>query len=173
MEIYGNDAVQNGIMEMVAKDPHVDLTRMKFHRIRKFEPFQAGNLKFIPLKAYHKLDEEALIFVIEDGRSTMLYANDTGALPDETLDFIEQQNIKFDIVSMDTCRGILDGDTHMGIRENVELRERLRRMHAVTPDTEYYLNHYSHMCGMIPQEYERLVDQEGFLLTYDGLSVTV
>ena len=38
--------------------------------------------------------------------------------------------------------------------ENVELREKLRRMHAVTPDTEYYLNHYSHMCGMIPQEYE-------------------
>jgi len=26
---------------------------------------------------------------------------------------------------------------------------------------------------MIPQEYERLVGQEGFLLTYDGLSVTV
>ena len=40
-------------------------------------------------------------------------------------------------------------------RENVELREKLRRMHAVTPDTEYYLNHYSHMCGMIPQEYEK------------------
>ena len=46
-------------------------------------------------------------------------------------------------------------------------------MHAVTPNTEYYLNHYSHMCGMIPQEYERLVGQEGFLLTHDGLSVTV
>ena len=30
--------------------------------------------------------------------------------------FIEQQNIKFDVVSMDTCRGILDGDTHMGIQ---------------------------------------------------------
>lgn len=48
------------------------------------------------------MDEEALIFVIEDGRSTLLYANDTGALPEETLDFIEQQNIKFDVVSMDT-----------------------------------------------------------------------
>ena len=173
MEIYGNDAVRDCIMEIIAKDPHVDLTRMRFHRIQKFEPFRIGHLKFTPLKAYHKLDEEALIFVIEDGRSTLLYANDTGALPEETLDFIEQQNIKFDVVSMDTSRGILDGDTHMGIRENVELRERLRRMHAVTPDTEYYLNHYSHMCGMIPQEYERLVDQEGFLLTYDGLSVTV
>ena len=139
MEIYGNDAVRDGIMEVIAKDPHVDLTRMRFHRIQKFEPFRIGHLKFTPLKAYHKLDEEALIFVIEDGRSTLLYAN----------------------------------DTHMGIRENVELREKLRRMHAVTPDTEYYLNHYSHMCGMIPQEYERLVGQEGFLLTYDGLSVTV
>ena len=169
----GNDAVRDGIMEIIAKDPHVDLTRMRFHRIQKFEPFRIGHLKFTPLKAYHKLDEEALIFVIEDGRSTLLYANDTGALPEETLDFIEQQNIKFDVVSMDTSRGILDGDTHMGIRENVELREKLRRMHAVTPDTEYYLNHYSHMCGMIPQEYERLVGQEGFLLTYDGLSVTV
>ena len=138
MEIYGNDAVRDGIMEIIAKDPHVDLTRMRFHRIQKFEPFRIGHLKFTPLKAYHKLDEEALIFVIGD-----------------------------------TCRGTLDGDTHMGIRENVELRERLRRMHAVTPDTEYYLNHYSHMCGMIPQEYERLVGQEGFLLTHDGLSVTV
>lgn len=173
MEIYGNDAVRDGIMEIIAKDPHVDLTRMRFHRIQKFEPFRIGHLKFTPLKAYHKLDEEALIFVIEDGRSILLYANDTGALSEETLDFIEQQNIKFDVVSMDTCRGILDGDTHMGIRENVELREKLRRMHAVTPNTEYYLNHYSHMCGMIPQEYERLVGHEGFLLTYDGLSVTV
>lgn len=45
--------------------------------------------------------------MIEDGRSTLLYANDTGVLPEETLDFIEQQNIKFDVVSMDTCRGTL------------------------------------------------------------------
>lgn len=107
MEIYGNDAVRDGIMEIIAKDPHVDLTRMRFHRIQKFEPFRIGHLKFTPLKAYHKLDEEALIFVIEDGRSTLLYANDTGVLPEETLDFIEQQNIKFDVVSMDTCRGTL------------------------------------------------------------------
>ena len=36
MEIYGNDAVRDGIMEIIAKDPHVDLTRMRFHRIQKF-----------------------------------------------------------------------------------------------------------------------------------------
>ena len=76
-DIFGNDAVRDGIMEIIAKDPHVDLTRMRFHRIQKFEPFRIGHLKFTPLKAYHKLDEEALIFVIEDGRSTLLYANDT------------------------------------------------------------------------------------------------
>ena len=76
-----------------------------------------------------------MIFVIEDGRSTLLYANDTGVFPEETLDFIEQQNIKFDVVSMDTCRGILDGDTHMGIRENVELREKLPQ--NACSDTEY------------------------------------
>ena len=55
MEIYGNDAVRDGIMEIIAKDPHVDLTRMRFHRIQKFEPFRIGHLKFTPLKAYHKL----------------------------------------------------------------------------------------------------------------------
>ena len=40
MEIYGNDAVRDGIMEIIAKDPHVDLTRMRLHRIKKFEPFR-------------------------------------------------------------------------------------------------------------------------------------
>lgn len=173
MNFYGNQAVYDAIMDMVAKDPHVDMARMAFHPIKKFTPFQVEGLIFTPLKACHKLDEEALIFAINDGRSTILYANDTGTLPEETWKFIEQQKIKFDIVSMDTCRGTLEGDTHMGIRENLKMREKLLERNAVKEDTVFYLNHFSHMCGLTPQEYEHLVSQYGFQLTFDGLSITV
>ncbi len=171
--IYGNKEVYNVIIDIVKKDPHVDMSRLNFQQINKFEKFSVEGLEFTPLKAYHKLDEEAFIFVIQDGKSTILYANDTGSLPDETLAFIEQQKYEFDVVSMDTCRGTISGDTHMGLKENLELRDKLTEMHAVSKQTQYYLNHFSHMCGLIPQDYEKLVNGHGFNLTYDGLLVNV
>lgn len=173
MNFYGNQAVYDAIIEVLEKDFHVDMSRMAFHLIQKFISFQVDGLKFTPLKAYHKLDEEALIFVITDGKKTMLYANDTGTLPEETWKFIEKQRLRFDMVSMDTCRGTLNGDTHMGILENLDMREKLRERNAIKEDTVFYLNHFSHMCGLTPQEYGRLASQYGFQLTFDGLSITI
>ena len=61
----------------------------------------------------------------------------------------------------------------MGFEENRWLREELRQLGCVGPDTRYYLNHLSHMSGIIHDDMERLMGPEGFIAAYDGLEIKV
>lgn len=169
LEIYGNRQVGQVIMKAASGDPHVDFSRMEFHEIHAFEQIKVNGLLFTALKANHKKDEESLIYAVNNETGSFLYANDTGVLPEETLEYIHSNHFCFDLVSMDSGRGTLSGDGHMGLSENIALRKRLEEMKAVHNDTGYYLNHFSHMCGMTPDEYQKLVENYGFQLTYDGM----
>ncbi len=173
IKIYGNREVYRVIMDAVSKDCHVTSDRMEFIQIRAFERIRAEGLEFISLKANHKKDEECLLYAVQNETGCLLYANDTGELPEETLDFIRTQKLCFDLVSMDSARGTLPGDGHMGLSENLNLRRRLEEIGAVRENTRYYLNHFSHMCGLTPKEYRRLVGRYGFSLTYDGLKLEI
>jgi phosphoribosyl 1,2-cyclic phosphate phosphodiesterase len=113
------------------------------------------------------------VYIVDDGRSSMLYANDTGALPEETYRLMAQFPRPFDVVSMDCARGTLPGDGHMGIKENKEMVDRLMAMGKVDRHTRLYLNHFSHMCGLIHDDLQKLVEPDGLIVTYDGLGIEV
>lgn len=173
LKIYGNRAVQQVIIDAIAKDCHVNPTRLEFKEIHAFERIEVEGLEFTSLRANHKNDEESLIYVIRNETGCFLYANDSGELPKETLAYIREQRFCFDLVSMDTGRGILPGDGHMGLNENLCLRRQLEEMGATHKGTHYYLNHFSHMCGLTPDEYQRVVEKHGFYLTYDGMKLGI
>ena len=173
IKIYGNSTVQRVIMDAISKDCHVNPARLEFQEIRASERIEADGLEFISLRANHKNDEESLIYVVQNKTGCFLYANDSGTLPEETLAYIREQNFCFDLVSMDTGRGTLPGDGHMGLSENMCLRGQLKEMGAVHKNTRYYLNHFSHMCGLTPDEYQEVVEKHGFYLTYDGMKLEI
>ena len=173
LKIYGNHMVQQVIIDAISKDSHVNPARLEFREIHAFERMEVDGLEFTSLKANHKNDEESLIYAVQNKTGCFLYANDSGALPEETLAYIREQNFCFDLVSMDTGRGTLPGDGHMGLNENLFLRRQLEEMGAVHKDTCYYLNHFSHMCGLIPDEYQKVVEKHGFYLTYDGMKLEI
>ena len=173
LKIYGNRAVQQVIMDAVSKDCHINPARLEFLEIHAFEKMKVDGLEFISLRANHKNDEESLIYAVQNETGCFLYANDSGVLPEETLAYIHEQGLCFDLVSMDTGRGTLPGDGHMGLTENLWLRRQLEEMGAVHKDTCYYLNHFSHMCGLTPDEYQQMVEQYGFYLTYDGIKLEI
>lgn len=64
-----------------------------------------------------------LHFAVREGQNWLLYANDTGALPQKSLKAICGLGAVFDVVSMDCARGTLPGDGHMGLAENIALRD--------------------------------------------------
>ncbi len=173
LNIYGSRAVGVSVSKALQEKPNVVPGRIHFHEAQKGRAFKAGSLTFIPFPANHRQDEECYIYAVTDGERWLLYANDTGTLPEWTLEQIRTMGICFHAVSMDCGRGTLPGDGHMGVRENIELRDRLREMGAVYEDTKYYLNHLSHMSGIIHDELQELMEPEGFDVAYDGMAVRV
>lgn len=173
VNIYGNREVGRVIADGMSMEAHSDPSRIRWHSVEIGERFWAGELAFLPLKANHKRDEVCYIYAVSDGVRQLLYGNDTGQLPQETLGMIRSLGLCFDVVSLDCARGTLPGDGHMGLKEDVELKRALEAMGAVKESTRFYLNHFSHMCGLIHDEFQKLADKESMTVVYDGLTVTV
>lgn len=174
LHLYGERWVR-ARFESVLREERVLASRFRFHEARPFEPFAVNGYTFYPLRANHRPAwvEECLIYAISDGSAAILYANDTGELGEENDEYLAAQGLSFGVVSMDCARGLLPGDGHMGFRECLALRERLRRRGLVTPKTRYILNHLSHMNDMTHAEWEAFAAPYGFEIAYDGLEVNV
>lgn len=173
VHVYGNETVGEVVAHAIGDRTYTDEGRVRYRKVEIGEKVQVGELTFTALKANHKKDELCHIYAITDGERNLLYANDTGELPDDTFEMIENIGVKFDVVSMDCARGTLPGDGHMGINEDKRLKERLIQIGAVTENTRFYLNHYSHMCGLAPDEFRELAEKENMILADDGLVVMV
>ncbi|WP_322170751.1 hypothetical protein [Acutalibacter caecimuris] len=65
----------------------------------------------------------------------------------------------------------MDNRNHMGLTGDVLLREALRGMGRVGPDTLHVANHFSHNGLVGYREMEERARKEGFLTAYDGMAV--
>ncbi len=171
VEVYGNNKVQSMFNQAIATKLKGRGGRFDFHKVVPFMKFETDGFQFTPLPANHKEDEECLIYSIEKKGRRILYANDTGALSPSTFEVL--RGIVHDVVSMDCSRGILPGDSHMGLQENVAMREMLISLGCVDENTRFILNHLSHMSGLAPYEFDEIARQHGFIIAFDGMIVDV
>lgn len=146
---------------------------LRLHEIRPFEPFVAEGYKVTALKADHGAPE-SMIYIIEGGDGkAMLYAHDTGLLPEESMDYIKKSGLRFSLVSYDCTNGLLEYDerNHMGIKGDIRLRAALEEMGALSEGCRNVLNHFSHngsvgYDGIVP-----VAEKEGFAVSYDGMEI--
>lgn len=142
------------------------------HQVSAFEPFETEGFLVTPLRADHGAPD-SLIYMLEKEGKAMLYAHDTGFLPQETMDYLRTSSVCFDLVSYDCTNGLLDHGTrnHMGLRVDIQLRQALLDMGRVSEGTVHVVNHFSHngLAG-----YDEMLDaarEEGFVTSYDGLCI--
>lgn len=169
LTVYGSSSIKNAIDQVFYEQPHANRKRIKYVPVENGKWFQAGKILFYPLKANHKPDELCYIYAFTDGSSSFLYANDTGYPGEDVIREIGSLGLVFDVVSMDCARGNLPGDGHMGIKENLDFKKALMEMGCVSGKTNYYLNHLSHMSGMIHDDLQEVMGPNGFTVAYDGL----
>ncbi|MBE6584837.1 MAG: MBL fold metallo-hydrolase [Ruminococcaceae bacterium] len=154
---------------------NVDGARLKFHKIRPFEPFMIEDYRITPIAANHDKKADPVIFAIERGGKAMLYANDTGILPDESWEYLKKMDVTFDFVSLDCTGMLLTGwrNGHMDLGTNKEFFEKLCQMGRCDGKTVVYVNHFSHN-GLAT--HEQLVVEAakyGFGVSFDGLEVEI
>lgn len=142
---------------------------LEFAALKPYDTVDAGGYRVTALNAVHAFNETALFYRIEKDGKRLLYAHDTDEFTPEHLEFLK--GARLDIVSLDCTNGVLECDYigHMGISDNLRMREKLYEIGAADEKTIFVANHFSHN-GVAPYD-EMCRRLPGFIVSYDGLTV--
>lgn len=148
---------------------------MTYHIVHAFETFTTGRYTVTPLPANHAPGFDAMIYLLSDGVSTLLYAHDTGLFPQETLDYFAEKKPRLDFISLD-CTGMASphntgGGKHMNLERNKATREALQSYGCAHDGTVWCCNHFSHNGKSTHEELVEIMGREGFLVSYDGMVI--
>lgn len=170
--VYGNDQVCQVGRDSLDFEFHRRADdSIRFQPVHGFQPFTVQDMEFTAIPAVHDSREECLLYLIRQNGRAMLYANDTGLLPDDTLDFIK--GIPLDILSLDCTFGPAPAavPTHMGLPENLLLIDGLKKRGCITDHTKIITTHFSHNCKALHEELDTLFGEAGIIVAYDGMEV--
>lgn len=149
--------------------------RVAFNLLKPYETQDIAGFKVTALPATHGTPHPYIYIIEKDGK-TLLYFNDSGYLTDETMQFLKEKQIKFDLVSYDCTWGKNDAGgavcSHMGVPNNVEARRRFIENGNYKDTTISVITHFSHNIPKVGYDDMLTVAAEnGFVLSYDGLEI--
>ncbi len=145
--------------------------RVQFKEIQEFEPFTTvEGYAVTPLLAKHNRQEKCLFYLIERDQKRLLYAHDSGLFPEETWDYLAGKRL--DAVSLD-CTNVCDpdGSYHMGLPADAIAKRRLIELGCADERTTFIANHFSHNGRLMHDEIAEIAAKDGFLTSWDGMSV--
>jgi len=171
LNVYGNAHVSNEFNKIYGHRESYK-NQLKFNDIKSFETFNAGGYEITPLKALHKRDEECFVYHIKKDGKAILYGNDSGIFPQETLDWLTGKEL--DLVIYDcTCALKKDGNNHMGLEDDVILDNELRKRGCITDKTKRVITHFSHNGGATHERLLQEGEKHGFIVAFDGMKLEV
>jgi phosphoribosyl 1,2-cyclic phosphate phosphodiesterase len=173
LAVYGNrktcDLIAKGLeLEFgLPEDPSLEI-----HEIAPAGLVQSGELRITAIEARHDPAEDCLLYLVQEGETSFFQMNDT-ALPGEHMEQALAEALggrKLDAVSMDCTMGkTADSKSHMGIRENIAVKERLLTAGLAGQKTRFIATHFSHNTGMLHRELEDALSPHGIVPAYDGM----
>lgn len=149
--------------------------RLVFDLLRPYERKEIDGYFITPLPAVHGTPHP-YIYVFEKDGKALLYYNDSGYLPDETLQFLKETKIKFDAVSFECTWGPDDAlgaaKYHLGLPNVILMRQKLMENGNYTKDTIGVITHFSHnRKGVGYGNMKKIAKKNGFILAYDGMKI--
>ena len=150
--------------------------RVVMNRLAPFTETPIAGYAVTALKAAHGTPHP-YIYLIRRGGRTLLYAHDSDDFPEETWSYLKFRHPRLSFVSMDCTEGARNKmpyqGAHMCLGTNKKLREKLIKAGLATEGTPMCLNHFSHNgLNAMYDDFLPLAEAEGFLVSYDGMTVT-
>jgi phosphoribosyl 1,2-cyclic phosphate phosphodiesterase len=173
LAVYGNRKVcaliaQGLELEFgLPEDPSLEI-----HEIAPGRVVQSAELRLTAIKARHDPAEDCLLYLVREGETSFFQMNDT-SLPGEDLERALTETLggrKLSAVSMDCTQGkISGGNSHMGIEDNIIVKERLMAAGLADGKTCFIATHFSHNTGMIHGELDKALSPHGITPAHDGM----
>lgn len=149
-----------------------------------FKPFEVRGYKVTPLKADHANAYcGPFLYLVEKDGKTYLHGTDTAYFPEETFDYLKENGIHLDAVSLDCTfftwdhlsKTGVDGCSygHMSLFCCSQVKERLEEIGAIDETSKVVLIHMAHGAGMLHDEMQARADQYGMIVGYDGMVLEI
>ncbi len=182
LTVYGNAEVIRVFEECTRREMKECVARnYTLVEVFPFTPFSCGDrgeYTVTPLLAQHSAAEQAYVYLIEKGDRRYLHLTDTGRLPTQTLDYLEEYlNSKgktVDFVTFDCTfltRTAGESSRHMGLEDNKAMQAEFLRRKIVNEGSRYAITHYSHNGAPYIERLQALGKEYGYLPAYDGFEV--
>ncbi len=149
-------------------------TCVEFVELKPFESTQIGEYKITPLLAYHK--DGAYLYIIEKADRTLYYCLDTGKQPEENFNFMKKFNKTFDKVILDCSYGRVPADKyggHLSLYDGVNQVNKMKEAGAISDNTQIVVTHFAHWHIPSHEEMEKLANEFGYIVSYDGVEYQV
>lgn len=173
LTFYGTDKVGKFVNEQC----EIQLNKSnvcEFKEVKAFDVFMAGKYTITVLPAIHDPASGPVIYQISDGAKNVLYAHDTHYFDESVWEYWAKEKTYFHLVSLDCCNACkpLTYVGHMGLAENIQVRERMLKEGYADEKTIFVCNHFSHNgYNVVYDEFVPIAAKEGFQVSYDGMII--
>ncbi|ANY72534.1 adenosylcobinamide kinase [Paenibacillus ihbetae] len=143
---------------------------------RILHPGQTVRLKEYTITAiaacHHLRIGDAMNYLIDDGKASLLYASDSGYYEEDVWESLKGR--RFDAVVLEgTIWNRPPGKEHLNRSDFGRMVERLKRIGAITDQTQLIATHFSHQSVGPHHELAEEVSQFGAQCAFDGLTVHI
>lgn len=145
---------------------------VSFHEIQPFQVLNLGPYVIHSLKAYNNGDLNPFNYVVRKGRTSVLFATDTGIYDERNWRYLKSGSI-LDAVVLGCLYGARPSpDVHkMGFPELKRFKEKTEELGITTPRTRWLMTQVSPSDGFLHEEWSQLLAPFGFEVAYDGMQV--
>ena len=152
--------------------------RVAFDVMTPFVTKEVGRYRITALPAEHGT-ATPYVYLVEEGEKSFLLLNDTGRPSDAVYEYLIGRGIVIDVISFDTTyayANVLEkygkADHHMGLLDNVAVRDYLKTQGVADEHTVCIATHYSH--NGVDADYDKMcehTEEHGFINAYDGMEL--
>lgn len=165
--IYANESILGRIRAAYPEWP------MELVRTKSFEVATLADYLVTPIHAYHLIEEDSHNLIFERGGKKLLYGTDTGIWREDTWSFLAGAQI--DLLIIECTNGSIETEYfgHLGVKQVLEVIERMHKIGALRPDAKLVTTHHSHNGEMTYAELVAELEPRGIVAGYDGLEIWV
>ncbi|MBO5059459.1 MAG: MBL fold metallo-hydrolase [Clostridia bacterium] len=144
--------------------------------LKLFESKRIGEYDVIAVIANHSVQdpcEQPVNYIISRGDKTIFWGCDSGWI--HNLSWHEIRRHKFDLMVFDGTLGDLDGDNRIFEHNNLnmirEIVATMKREEIIKPGGKLMISHMSKYAHGTHEELQKLMDEIGVIVAYDGMEI--
>lgn len=151
------------------------LFAMRFHSLQRGQCIHKpqDDLRVTAITSHHAIPGQVYNYVIQRGGKTLLYACDCGGYDEDMQALLK--TFRFDCVVFEGTFGLMAEEDvgHMNLQKNVQMLQFFTKNNLWTGAPCFILTHIAPHKAPPYDQYRPIVEQNGMMLAYDGMTVEI